>query len=112
MRSLTVRQLLTDVDFIEAVFDDYFYTTEIGTINYAYLPISELVKRVKGLTLLDEKQGIILFRDVKYRIIDYDVNVLVYVPIKYQESLYGRNIQILKELPSLLNVGNCFQFVD
>jgi len=40
------------------------------------------------------------------------VNVLVYVPIKYQESLYGRNIQILKELPSLLNVGNCFQFVD
>jgi len=28
MRSLTVRQLLTDVDFIEAVFDDYFYTTD------------------------------------------------------------------------------------
>ena len=114
MRSLTVRQLLTDVDFVDGMFSGCFYTTEIGIINYAYLPISDVLKRVKDLTLLDDKQGIVLFHDTKYRITDYQnlSDACLYVPIKYQESLYGRNIQILKELPSLLNAGNCFQFVD
>jgi len=111
MRSLTVRQLLQDIDVAESVFTGWFYLAEIGRVQYAYVPVSELFKRIKDLTLLDEKQGIILFHDTKYRIADY-YDAIVYVPIKYQESLYGRNIQILKELPSLLNVGNCFQFVD